>query len=475
MLFFQLLYAKLCICGLRYTHLDIRRPIMLKRKFMDILTEWKKNKKKECLLVKGARQVGKTFIIREFAKQNYENIVELNFFAEPKYKEVFNGSLKMDEIIKKITSLNESAIFEEGKTLLFLDEVQECGDARTALKFIAEDDRFDCIASGSMLGIAYKTTRSIPVGYERQVEMFSLDFEEFLWALGYRDETIGYMKEYYEKKERIPESSNNAFMERLREYAIIGGMPSVINIYNETKNFGLVHKEQERIIASYKNDIARYLSDPEKVKATSCYESIPKQLAKENKKFQYSVVEKGARASKFENSLDWLKDAGLIKFCYNVQTPFFPLPAYQNRDYFKVYVTDIGILNAMYGFDMKAQLFYNTLKGPAKGGIYENIVADILIKKEIPLYYYKPGETRQEIEFLLTEKGEIVPLEVKTGNGRTPSLDEFTERYGPPYALKLITGNLGAEGKKVTMPLYMAMFIQNPIDAELARRDPNVE
>jgi predicted AAA+ superfamily ATPase len=438
---------------------------MLKRKFMDVLVRWKQEKKKECLLVKGARQVGKTFIIREFAKQNYEHLIELNFLAEPQYKEVFEGSLKMDEIIKKITAIDGTVIFEEGKTLLFLDEIQECGDARTALKFIAEDNRFDCIASGSMLGVTYKTARSIPVGYERQVEMFSLDFEEFLWAQGYSGDAIGYMKEYHDKKERVPASSNDAFMERLREYAIVGGMPAVVNVYNGTKNFGLVQKEQEKIIESYRSDIARYLPGPEKVKATECYFSIPRQLAKENKKFQFSVVEKGSRASKFENSLEWLRDAGLIKFCYNVSTPFFPLSAYLNSEYFKVYVTDIGLLNAMYGFEMKSMLYYNTLKGPAKGGIYENLIADILIKKGIPLAYYKPGKSRQEIEFLLTADGEVVPLEVKAGNGRTPSLDEFMERYDPPYALKLITGNLGVEGKKVTMPLYMAMFIQNPIDA----------
>jgi predicted AAA+ superfamily ATPase len=436
---------------------------MLKRKFMDVLVRWKKEKKKECLLVTGARQVGKTFIIREFAKQNYGNIVELNFMAEPKFKKVFDGSLKMDEIIKKITAQDDSALFEEGRSLLFLDEIQECGDARTALKFIAEDNRFDCIASGSMLGVAYKTTRSIPVGYERLVEMFALDFEEFLWSQGYDDLRIGYIREYYENKEKIPQAINDAFTEKFREYAIVGGMPSVINIYSETKNFALVHKEQERIIKSYKTDFKEYLSVPEKVKVENCYISIPSQLAKENKKFQYSVVEKGSRAGKFGNSLEWLRDAGLIKFCNNVSAPSFPLVAYRNADYFKIYITDIGILNAMYGFDMKAQLFYNTLKGPAKGGIYENLIADILIKKEIPLYYYKPGESKQEIEFLLTDKGDIIPVEVKAGNKRTPSLDEFIERYDPPYALKLITGNLGAEGKKITMPLYMAMFIQNPL------------
>ena len=434
---------------------------MLRRKFMDTLIKWKKKKKKECLLVKGARQVGKTFIIREFGKQNYDNVVEINFFAEPKFKDAFEGSLSMDSIIKEITMRDRTAKFVPGKTLLFLDEIQECGNARTALKFIAEDGRFDCIASGSMLGVAYKTIRSIPVGYERQVEMFSLDFEEFQWALGFDDTVIGYMREYFEKKEKISASTNDVLLERLREYAVIGGMPSVVNIYIETKNFGLVHEEQKRIISSYMNDISKYASDTEKPRIRACYDSIPDQLAKENKKFQYSVVEKGSSARKFENSLDWLSDAGLIKFCTNVKTPLFPLPAYRNRDYFKVYLTDIGILNAMYGFEMKSMIYHNTLKGPAKGGIYENIIADILIKKEIPLYYYKPGESQQEIEFLLTKEEGIIPVEVKAGNGRTPSLDAFIEKYDPPYALKLISGNFGAEGKKITMPLYAAMFLSD--------------
>lgn len=432
---------------------------MLKRKIMDTLVGWKKEKGKECLLVKGARQVGKTFIIREFAKQNYENVIELNFVTDPKFKRVFDGSLRMDDIIKKITTHTDSVNFVPGKTLLFLDEVQECGDARTALKFIAEDNRFDCIASGSMLGIAYKTTRSIPVGYERQVEMYSLDFEEFLWANGYDDTHIGYIKEYFEKKERVPGVINDTYKEKLREYAVVGGMPSVVNKYLETKNYGIVHKEQEKVLSSYLDDIAKYAPAPEKPKVRNCYLSVSAQLAKENKKFQYSLVEKGSRASMFDNSLEWLRDAGLIKFCNNVTTPTFPLPAYNETGYFKVYLTDIGLLNAMYGFDMKAAVLDNTLKGPAKGGIYENLIADILLKKGISLYYYKPSEGKQEVEFLLTKSGRIVPLEVKSKNGRTVSLDEFIKRFDPPYALKLVSGNIGENEKKLTLPLYMAMFL----------------
>ena len=431
---------------------------MLKRKIMDDLIRWKNEKKRECLLLTGARQVGKTFIVREFAKQNYKNVIELNFATHPSLKEIFEGDLDMDTLIKKITS-KRSVKFEEGKTLLFLDEVQECGNARTALKPIAEDDRYDCIASGSMLGIAYKTTRLIPMGYERRLEMFSLDFEEFLWAMGFGDVPIGYLREYFDEKKQVPKSINDANMGRFREYAIVGGMPSVVNIFTETKNFGLVHKEQERIIAAYMNDIARYLSGPEKVKATSCYISIPTQLARENKKFQYASVEKDARAVRYESSLEWLRDAGLIKFCHRATSPFFPLPAYNNTGFFKIYLTDIGLLNAMYGLKMKSEFYNNTLKGPAKGGIYENLIADILIKKGIPLNYYKPDEGNQEIEFLLANNDGVIPIEVKAGNGKTLSLNKFIEKFKPPYALKFINGNIGTDGKRVTMPLYMAMFL----------------
>jgi len=432
---------------------------MLKRKIMDTLIEWKSKKNKECLLIKGARQIGKTFIIREFAKQNYDNFIELNFFLEPKHKEIFSGSLEMSEIIKRLTLQIPTAKFIPGKTLLFLDEIQECGEARTALKFIAENNKFDCIASGSMLGIAFKNTSSIPVGYEKQIEMHAMDFEEFLWAMGYGAEPIGYLKEYMDKKEKVPTSINDSYLEKLREYAVIGGMPAVVNKYIATKNFGEVHAEQEKIVASYLDDIAKYASAAEKPKARACYLSIPTQLAKENKKFQFSVVEKGGTARKFDNSLEWLRDAGLIKFCNNVATPTFPLPAYNQTGYFKIYLTDIGILNAMYGFDMKAEIFNNTLKGPAKGGIYENLIADILLKKNLPLNYYKPGENKQEIEFLLSKSGSIIPLEVKAGNSSTNSLNDFITEFKPPYALKLITGNVGESGTKLTLPLYMAMFL----------------
>ena len=428
---------------------------------MQTLLEWKNSKGKKPLLVKGARQIGKTFILREFGKQNYESVVELNFSLNENHRTFFNGNLSVKEICRKISVSPEfdGVKFIDGKTLFIFDELQDCGDARTALKSFAEDGRFDVIASGSMLGVAYKQTRSIPVGYESQVEMFSMDFEEYLWAKGLSEENIEYFRTAFEKKEQLDEFMNNRMLELVREYMIVGGMPAVVNKFIQTNNFSEVHNEQMEIINSYLDDIAKYAPTAEKPKARNCYLSLPKQLAKENKKFQFSVVEKNGTARKFENSIEWLRDAGLVKLCMNVSTPTFPLVAYTQAGYYKIYGTDIGIVNAMFGFEIKKEIFDNTLKGSMKGGIYENLIADILLKKNLPLYYFKQSENTQEIEFLYTQNSDIIPIEVKAGNSQTVSLNEFIKRYAPPHALKLVTGNMGAVDTKVTMPLYMAMFL----------------
>jgi len=427
---------------------------------MDTLVEWKNKKRTECLLVKGARQVGKTFIIREFGKQNYKNVVELNFFLFADHKKFFKGNLDANTIYSKLSLFFRDVKFDKD-TLLFLDEIQYCGQARTALKFLAEDGRCDVIASGSMLGIAYKEIASIPVGYEQQVEMFSMDFEEFLWAKGLREETISIFREHFISKQKIDEYMNDTMLAYMREYMIVGGMPSVAKIFVESGgDYNAVHTEQEKIIASYLDDVAKYAPAAVKPKARACYLSITKQLAKEtNKKFQYALVEKDGTGRKFDTSIDWLKDAGLIKLCNNVSTPQFPLVAYEQNDYFKVYASDIGILIAMYGFEIKAELYNNTLKGAVKGGIYENLIADILLKKRLPLNYFKLSENRQEIEFLYTHGSNVIPIEVKAGNTSSYSLNEFIAKYEPPYGLKFITGNIGQADKKITMPLYMAMFL----------------
>lgn len=432
---------------------------MLKRKFLQTLLDWKRTKDRECLLVKGARQIGKTFIIDKFGRENYKSYIYVNFFTEPNLKEIFDGALTAEEIYKKLTVFFRDIRFVEKDTLIFLDEIQECPNARTALKFLALDNRYDVIASGSLLGINYREVSSIPVGYERQVEMHSLDFEEFLWAIGVNEETIEYLRSFFVSKEKIPPAVNEKMLTYMREYMTVGGMPEVVNAYLATGHYGEVHAAQKKIMDAYLEDIAKYATASEKPKARNCFLSIPRQLAKENKKFQFSAVEQGGRARKYENSLEWLRDANLIRYCNNVSTPQFPLVAYEKPEQFKIYLNDIGLLVSMYGFEMKQAILTDTLKGAVKGGIYENLIADILIKKEIPLYYYKNDGNSQEIEFLLTRETEILPVKVKASNGATLSLNSFLKEFEPSVGYKFIAGNIGVVDNKVTLPLYMAMFL----------------
>jgi len=443
---------------------------MLKRKILQTLINWKNNKKNECLLVKGARQIGKTFIIDKFGTEFYEKYIYINFFENPELKTIFDDSLESDEIYKKLSFAFMNTELVPGKTLIFIDEIQECPNARTALKFLAMDNKYDVIASGSLLGINFKEVPSIPVGYETQIEMHSLDFEEFLWAVGFNEQAISNVKVYFDGlltyseqpadvfQEKVPNSINIQMTKLLREYAVIGGMPAVINRYLETNNFGEVQKEQEKILNSFLDDIAKYASMTEKPKARNCFLSIPVQLAKEYKKFQFSVVERGATARKYTNSLEWLRDANLIRFCCNVSTPSFPLAAYERTDQYKIYLNDIGLLTAMYGFEIKKEIINNTRKGSAKGGIYENLIADFLIKKNIRLNYYKTIDNSQEMEFLLNGEGSIIPVEVKSGNGPSISLDNLLLSPDIKVGYKLIAGNIGQVQKKLTMPHYMAMF-----------------
>jgi predicted AAA+ superfamily ATPase len=432
---------------------------MLKRKIYDDLAIWKSTKSQECLLIRGARQIGKTYIIEQFGKDNYASYIYLNFYKNPEHKQIFEGSLDADEIYKKISLFVKDVHYVPKHTLIFLDEIQDCPNARTALKFLAIDDRYDVIASGSLLGLHYKEMISIPVGYEKSMEMFSLDFEEFLWATGKSPEAILALKEYFDKKERVEPGVHEQFMVLLREYLVIGGMPEVVNTFLKSNNYQDVYSTQKKIMESYREDIKHYATTTMRQKITDCYLSIPRQLAKEYTKFQYKVVSKEGNARRYENCLNWLVDVGMIKMCINVSTPQFPLVAYEKPEQFKVYVTDIGLLTSLYGYETQVALLKDTLVGPAKGGIYENLVFDMLIKRGFPLNYYKNDKNTQEIEFIYAKDGSVIPIEVKSKNGATHSLNTFLEDFAPPYAYKLISGNIGVSDTKITLPLYMAIFI----------------
>lgn len=430
------------------------------------LLKWKKEKKNECLLIKGARQVGKTYLVREFGKNEYESFVEINFQEQKSLKVIFDGDKTAEEIYKRMTANIPNIKLIPHKTLIFLDEIQKCAGARTALKFLAEDNRYDVIASGSLLGLSYgkdddrdvEPIESIPVGYEKAVTMYSLDFEEFLWSYGYTDETIAYLKSFYTSKEKIPYEIHDRFENLLREYLVVGGMPEVVANYAKFKDFTKVQEIQDKILASYADDISQHAKGVEKAKVRKCYDSIPRQLAKENKKFKYSEVENKATARKFGDSIQWLRDANMAYVCYNTTTPILPLNAYEKDNEFKLYITDTGLLLALFGFATKQALLNGNLKGFAKGGIFENFVAETLIKNGYTLHYYKPNDSL-ELEFIIEKDGEIIPIEVKAGNTPTKSLDSFIEEFTPSIAIKLISGNIGLTDKKFTIPHFLAMFI----------------
>ena len=440
---------------------------MLRRKSYDKLLNWKKQKSHETLLIKGARQVGKTYLVREFGKNEYESFIEINFLKNPGLKAIFEGELTAEEIYKKMSAHLPSINLVKGKTLIFLDEIQKCAKARTSLKFLAEDDSFDIICSGSLLGLHYgqdadkdvENVESIPVGFERQLIMYSMDFREFLWAYGYKDEDIAYLKSFYDSRQKIPVDIAQKFQSIIKEYIVVGGMPEVVNDFVTHKDFNRVQSIQEKILSSYDDDISNHAKGVEKVKVRKCYDSVPRQLARENKKFKYSEVEKGSTSRKYADSVTWLEDSNLVHVCRNVFEPYLPLKANSKDTEFKIYYNDTGLLLARYGFQTKLAVLNGTIKGNAKGGIYENLISEMLIKLGYSLHYYKTENSSMEIEFIIEKDGDVIPVEVKAGNSDTPSLNNFLDKFKSKYGIKLIDGNLGVSENKLVLPHFMAMFL----------------
>lgn len=440
---------------------------MIKRKMYKYLINWKQKKDKSALIIKGARQVGKSYLVREFGRNEYEGYIEINFLKNPLYKNIFKGDLSAEEIFKRLSAYIPNLKIIPFKTLLFLDEIQVCAEARTAVKFLVEDGSVDVISSGSLLGLSYledddknvTEPTSLPVGYEEQITMYSLDFEEFLWAKGYNDDAIAYLKDFYISNKEVSKELNDKYLELFREFMIVGGMPEVVQTFIDTNNFQEASKIQGKILADYQDDISKHAKGQEKIKVRQCYDSIPKHLAKEYKKFQYSVVEKGKTSKKYGGSIKWLCDSSLVNKCSNVNEAYIPLLAYEMDDQFKLYLNDTGLLLYLYGPETKLAILNNTLKGNAKGGIYENIISELLLKRGYKLYYYKTQNSSMEIEFVIEKNGEVIPIEVKAGNDSTPSLNSFINKYHPKVSYKFVNGNVGFLDGKKTLPYYMVMFI----------------
>lgn len=436
---------------------------MLKRKIEQRLQEWKRSPNRKPLLIKGCRQCGKTYSVLDFAKKNYKHVVYLNFFENPDYCSVFEGSLEIDNITMLLSALlGSEAVFEPGNTILVLDEIQECPDARTALKFFHLDGRYDVIGTGSLLGVrGYgKEPKSIPVGYETTIDMSPLDFEEFLWANGISEVVIDSLRKNIRAVTPVPEALHKKMRQLLLQYTVVGGMPDVVQTFVDTKRLDEVLNMQRDIVRSYEDDMIKYANQKDKSHILECFQSIPKQLSKENKKFQYSVVKKGSTASKYAGSLQWIEDAGIISRCYNLSATELPLDGNAQDDVFKVYMRDCGLFISM----LEDGTQFDVLQGNLaryKGAIFENLIADMFTKMGRKLYYFHKN-SGLEVDFVIRYKGECTLVEVKASSGNTKSTKTILahpEKYHVNSAIKLGDYNVGRSGEILTLPLYMAFLL----------------
>lgn len=439
---------------------------MLKRKIEQKLTEWKNSSTRRPLLIKGCRQCGKTFSVLDFAKKNYDHVVYLNFFENPDYASVFSGSLEIGNIIMMLSALlGSKAVFVPGHTVLILDEIQDCPEARTALKFFHIDGRFDVIGTGSLLGVkGYgKEPRSIPVGSETIIDMYPLDFEEFLWANGITEPLTAMLKQCLETETPVPEALHSRMKLLLLQYTVVGGMPDAVQTFVDTRQMDEVLRIQRDIVRSYEDDMVKYAERKDKSRIKECFQSIPKQLSKENKKFQYSLVKKGSTASKFAGSLQWIEDAGIISRCYNLSITELPLDGNAEEDVFKVYMKDCGLFISM----LEDGTQYDILKGNLygyKGAVFENLIADIFAKMGRRLYYFHKN-SGLEVDFVIRYKGECTLVEVKAVTGNTKSAKTILshpEKYHVYSAVKLGDYNVGRTAQILTLPLYMAFLLTEP-------------
>lgn len=438
---------------------------MLRRKIEEVLIKWKNTPNHKPLIIKGCRQCGKTFSVNAFAKEHYTHVVYLNFFEHPDFKLAFEGSKQVDSLIMNLTALLPNSNFVPGQTCIILDEIQECSAARTAVKFFKIDGRYDVIATGSLLGVrGYKGNEtdynSIPVGYEQHIEMFPLDFEEFLWANGISPEIIALVTKSLQDRQPVSPAIHQRMRQLMLEYVVVGGMPEVVNRFIATHNMSDVLEEQRSIITGYKEDMVKYAANEDKVKLRAAFESIPRQLSKENKKFQFSVIKKGARAKEYITGIQWLEDAGIIIRCRNLSITELPLEGNAIEDSFKIYMRDTGLFVSMLEEGTQFDILQGRLYG-YKGAIFENLIADIFTKMGRRLYYYRK-DSGLEIDFIIRYHNECVLVEVKASTGNTKSTKtilQHPDKYHVHRAIKLGDYNIGEKGGVLTLPLYMAFLL----------------
>lgn len=445
---------------------------LLKRKIDKYLTDWKNRPDKKPLIIKGARQIGKTRSVEWFAGQNYASVIEINFIEQKKYREIFNDGFEVDAILKNISLLNPELKFIPGNTIFFFDELQACPNCATSLKFFKLDGRFDVICSGSLMGISYNEIESNSVGYKEDYEMHSMDFEEFLWAMGYNDEFTADLLSHMLDVRPLSELQMDTLMSLFRDYVIIGGMPEVVSTYVRNKNFSGTLDIQRQLLKDYEEDITKYVEGLDKAKVKAVYNHISTFLAKENKRFQITKIARNARNRDYMGCVEWLADAGVVNVCYCLNQPELPLKGNYDPKMYKIYFKDIGLLIASLDEEAQEDLRANRNLGTYKGAIYENIVGDMLVKQGYRLFYYHSDRPALEMDFFIRDADSLIPVEVKANDGATASLNRLLndDKYNDvKYGIKLGYRNIGFNGKFYTFPYFLTFLLRRFV-AESKRR-----
>lgn len=435
----------------------------LKRKIDEYLEGWRQDEGRKPLIVKGPRQIGKTESIRNFGAKHYENVIEINFVEEPKYRQIIADGYKTVDLIRNISRIDPGKQFVEGKTLLFFDELQAFPEIATALKFFEQDGRFDVICSGSLLGIHYGRIESNSVGYKTDYEMHSLDFEEFLWAKGYDTNFVEDMLAHMIRQQPFNETELSVCNALFLDFCILGGMPAVVREYIEKDNFAGSLAVQKQLIIDYEEDVRKYAEGMDQTRILNVFRQIPLQLARDNKKFQISKVASGARFKDYRGCIEWLSDAGIVNICYCMKYPELPLKGNFDETKYKLYFADSGLLVAMLDEEAQEDLRANRNLGVYKGALYENVVGEALVKSGYGLYYYKREDSTLEEDFFVRTAADLIPVEVKATNGRAKSLrtliksDKYEDIH---YGIKLTGGNIGFDGQIYTFPYFCAFLLK---------------
>ena len=436
---------------------------ILKRKIDAYLESWKNNPGRKPLIVKGARQIGKTRSIEHFATQQYKYVVKINFVEQIKYRDIFNDGFEVDSILKNISLLNPNFEFIPHHTLFFFDELQACPNCATALKFFQLDGRFDVICSGSLMGINYQEIESNSVGYKEDYEMHSMDFEEFLWAKGYDEQFIDNLYQSMIEVKPLSALQMEVLFTLFRDYICIGGMPEVVSTYIKNNNFSGTLSLQKQLLKDYEEDITKYVEGLDKAKVKAVYNHIPTFLAKENKRFQITKIGRNARNRDYVSSVEWLADAGIVNLCYCLNYPELPLKGNYDPKLYKIYFKDTGLLIASLDEEAQEDLRANKNLGTYKGAIYENIVGDMLVKQGYQLYYYNSDKPSLEMDFFVRDAHSLIPVEVKANDGATPSLHNLLkgDKYGDiQYGIKLGYKNIGFNGQFYTFPYFLTFLLR---------------